>query len=72
MPPVPTVTPVTPLVPPSAASLVDTVAEDMAAEVAAQPVLDLHAELMQDYELDPWFPNADYRPDLRLLDGLRW
>ena len=44
----------------------------MAVEVAAQPVLDLHAELMQGYELDPWFANADNRQDLRLLDGLWW
>ena len=69
-PSVPTVTPVTPSVPPSPASFVDTVAEDMAAEVAAQPVLGLHAEHVQDYELDPWFANADNRQNLRLLDGL--
>ena len=68
----PTVTPVTPSVPPSPASFVDTVAEDMAAEVAAQPVLDLHAELVQGNELDPWFANADNLQNLRLLDGLWW
>ena len=59
-------------VPPSPASFVDTVAEDTAAEVAAGPVLDLHAELMQGYELDPWFATADNRQDLQLLDGLSW
>ena len=68
--PNPTVTPVTPSNPPASASFVDTVAEDMGAEVAAQPVLGLHAELAQGYERDPWFADADNSQDLRLMGGL--
>ena len=35
-------------------------------------MLHLHAELIQGYELHPWFGGADNRQDLRLLYGLWW
>ena len=58
-----------PATPPSS-SFIDTVAEDTADDVAAQQVLDLHAELIQGYHSDPWFADTSNLQDLLLLEGL--